>query len=61
MENELNDKLALVSELETQIKGIKKVGKEQSKALTGLNNEGVSDEYISRVKEQVNLKKQDYK
>lgn len=61
LENDLNAKLALISELETDIKGIKRVGREQNKALTGLNNEGVSDEYVDKVKEQVTNRKQDFK
>lgn len=61
MENDLSIKLGIIAELESEISATKKVSKQQTKALHGLNSQGVSDDYVSKVKEMVSQHKAELK
>jgi hypothetical protein len=51
--NELSDKHLMIEELESDIKAVQNVNKNQSKALNGLNREAPNDEYVSKYKDLV--------
>ena len=61
LQNEYTDKIGEIELLEKDIKAANNVRKQQQKALTNLNNEGVSDEYLSKYKENVVQSKQELK